>query len=56
MTLTQKLQAATVGDREEVERPAWADCPAFHNVWCHAPWACKQPCIAALNAKGLTDG
>ena len=29
----------------EHARPAWAECPAFHNVWCHAPWTCTQPCL-----------
>lgn len=28
----------------EAERPVWADCPVFNNVWCHAPWTCHQPC------------
>lgn len=40
---------------EKTERPAWADCPAFHNVWCHAPWTCKQPCLAVRSALKEND-
>lgn len=37
-------------EAEKAERPVWADCPAFHHVWCHAPWTCKQPCLAVRSA------